>query len=531
MNDTAYTQSPEQLAQAALERIRTLCKGNGVKAANITLVHHNITQHTLNAGTYLELKPITTEKEAPGKIVVGTLVGSREEATKQIDQAMISAARDPTVKAQITATLLARPDQGFGLGGQPIPLEFLKRDYTYHDGCQTCRGSGQAPCVKCHGKRIEPCIKCSARGLMFCPFCRGTGMLQGVKCQKCFGTRYMPCDMCRKTGMMPCRTCHGQGHMKCATCGGQGWRSHILSLLTTAMTYFEYDAKSIPKGAADMIETGAPQLAKDKKIKLTGRVADDKENAIGASYEVSFPYGDAEFSIGKKDIKAGVFGYQADLVNLPNILDKLVQKGVEELEEAAGDVGSVADKIKSATRYRLIAQAFLYTTRTTPENAAEQLLKKYDAGLSVSMAEKIVLLAENTMSRITKKPRTQGLMAGLVITALIAAAYYIAPLRSAIADMLPDPKFDVVLDILPVLLGGFITPLMVKMMAAGSVRTALGHLLPENEKKTFAPKTGNAASIGYGAAILFSFAAMEFCALMSKPAPYWYEYLRNLILP
>lgn len=522
---TSFSKSPEQLAQDALEHLRVLCKGNGVKLESIQILRHTISLHTLHAGTYLELRPVTNEREAPGKIVAGQMVGSREEATKNIDTMMAGAASDPSVRAQITQSLLSRPDKGFGLNGQPINLDFLRREYTWHEACQTCRGSGNAACLKCHGKRVEACIKCSARGLMFCPLCRGTGLLQGVKCSKCFGQRYVPCDMCRKTGVMPCRTCHGHGTGKCPSCGGAGWRSHILSIAASAMTYFEYDPKSIPQHAAHVIEASGPALAQSGKVKLEGRIADDKENAIGASYDVTFPYGEIEFTLAKKEVKAGIFGYQGDLVNLPHILDRLVMKGIEELEETGG---SVSEKIRSATRYRLIAQGFLYAVRTTPQKAVTQLMKKYDAGLSQSMAERIVTAAERALTQISQRPRARGMAAGVAAIAVFTSVYYLTPVRSSVASFLPDPKFDAVLDILPILLGGFIVHTFVRAFGAGSVQGALGHLLPENEKKSLAPKPGKAALVGYASAAGFSLLLMEICLQLGFAAPWWYNFLRGV---
>lgn len=524
---SSYQKSPEQLAQAALVKIRALCKGNGVKVSSISIIRQNISLHTLHAGTYLELKPVVSEREMPGKVTAGTLVGSREEATKQIDSVMVSAVRDAGVRTQIAAGLLSRPDQGFGLSGQQVPIDFLKREFTFHDACPTCRGNGQGPCPKCHGKRVEPCIKCSARGLMFCPICRGTGLIQGTKCHKCFGHRYVPCDQCRKTGVMPCRTCNGQGNSKCAACGGQGWRSHVLSLLATGISYFEYDAKSIPQNAAHMIEASAPALVKDKKIKLDGRAADDKDNAIGANYEVTFPYGDIVFSIGAKEVSCGVFGYHGDLINLPMILDKMVQKGIDDLKDAAGDAGSVAGKIKSATRYKLIAQGVLYAARTNPKKAAALLLKKYDAGLSRSAAEQIVTHAEHAIAQITKKPRAHGLIIGIAINAVLSALYFATPMRSVLARLLPDPKFDIVIDLLPLLLGGTITLMSVRAMAAGSVQSAIGHLLPETQKKALVPKAGRAPETGYAAALILTPIMIELGRAFGQSLPYWYQYLLN----
>ena len=170
----------QQLAQTALEHVRAIFKGNGVKGDSIQIISQQIAHYTMSAGTYLELRPATSEKTVPGKISVGSMVASREEATKQIDQAMVKAANDAVVRAQVADVLLKRPDQGFGLTQQVVPIDFLKREFSWHEGCEACHGKAQAPCSRCQGRRVEPCIKCTGRGLMPCPLCRTTGLLQGV---------------------------------------------------------------------------------------------------------------------------------------------------------------------------------------------------------------------------------------------------------------------------------------------------------------------------------------------------------------
>ncbi|PZQ49084.1 MAG: hypothetical protein DI551_00075 [Micavibrio aeruginosavorus] len=534
MTQTPYPQSAalsneQQLVQNALARVRALFRGNGVKQENIQIASHRISRHTMNAGTYLELKPAVAEKNMPGKLVSGQQVQSREDAMRQIEGTMVAAASNATVKAQITSVLLQRPDQGFGLSKQVIPLDFLKKDFSWQEGCSTCHGTAQAPCQRCQGKRTEPCTKCSGRGLMICPTCRATGLLQGQKCSRCFGQRYVPCDLCQRSGMMRCRVCNATGTMKCPTCAGQGWKTYVLSLSPQAVTYFEYDAKAVPKPAADVFETQAPTLIQAGKIKVLGRIADDKENVLGANYEVEFPFGEVVFALGKKEVKASIFGFKGDIVGFPYVLDKMIGPAVEELEEAANDVGNVAGKIKKATRYRVIAQGFLSASRTSTKKTIAHLMKLYDIGLSLGMAEKIALLADSTTSRITRKPRYYGLVLGLAAVAAMDAAYYLLPARSKIASYLPSVKFDFVLDILPMLLGGFITLMAIQFTASGAIRKALGHLMPKGQKSGIVPKAGSVAWWGHAGAVLIPLGMMEAAASYST-APYWYELARNFVL-
>ncbi len=317
--------------------------------------------------------------------------------------------------------------------------------------------------------------------------------------------------------------------MKCPTCAGLGWKSHIITVLAQALTYFEYDAKSVPKGAADMVETQAGRLATEHKIKITGRVADDKENVLGANYEVDFPFGEIVFAVGKKEVKGNLFGYKADLVNFPFVLDKIVGPSVNELEEAAQDIGSVADKIQKATRYRLIAQGFLNASKMSTKKAAEHLLKTYDIGLSLAMAEKIVTLADATTSNITRKPRAYGLVGGLLLVSAMDAIYYLLPVRSKIAGYLPNVKLDFILDILPLVLGGILTTMTIQMAGAGAIKRALGHLTPKGQKSTIVPKARASGWWGYAGTVVITFTMME-VASGRGGAPYWYELARNFIL-
>lgn len=519
----------QRLVDAALERLQRVLKGNGIKKENISVLSRKIVQFTINAGTYLELKPVTNERSMPGKAVVGEPRGSREEATRAVDQAMVGLVGNAAGKAQIANILLERPDQGFGLNHQALALDFLTREFSWQEACQTCRGTAQTPCQRCLGKRVEPCIKCSGRRLMFCPMCRGTGLLQGNKCPRCHAQRYVPCDGCRQSGMMNCRTCNATGAMKCNTCAGHGWKTHILSVHAQALTYFEYDGKSVPKPAADQIETRANALATSGQVKITGRMADDKENVLGANYEVGFPYGELVFQIGKKEVKGHLFGNDAELVDFPHVLDRILGPAVEELEEAANDMGSVADKIRSATRFRLIAQAYLAAIRMPPKKAIAALMKSYDIGLSPGMAERIVMLAERTETRITRKPRAYGLVAGLIAAAGMNAAYYLTPVRGIFTRFLPDQRFDFILDAPMPLLGGALTALFIKLFAAASIRKALGHILPKEQKNLLGAKTHASGAWAYAGAAIITLSLIETASILKAGSPYWYEIGRSLI--
>lgn len=518
----------DALVSQATNHVQKIFGGNGVKKDSILLTSHNLSILTIHAGTYLELKPIMQERQIPGKITVGQMVASREAATKAVNQTMVEAAMSPTTKAQITAILLDRADKGFGLKQQIIPIPFLKKEFTWHEPCHVCNGSTRATCPKCMGRKKETCVKCTGRGLMKCPMCLGTGLLQGNKCNKCHAQRYVPCDGCQRSGFMNCRTCNGIGAAKCVTCHGVGFKSNVLTLNAEAMTYFEYDPKSMPKNAADMIELHGAELAAKNVIKIKGRMADDKENALGASYEVEFPCGELVFKIGDIEAKAQLFGYNHTLSGMPNLLDKMLGASVRELEDAAHDLGSVAEKIKNATRYKIMAQAFLMTQKSSPKKVYAQLLKLYDVGLSTAMAEKIAILTHTTTSKITKKPRYIGLGWGILGTIIFATLYYLLPIRSFLGVYFPASPADIILDFLPILLGGVITTFSIQRTGAKSVQTALGHLVKEEAKQKLVAKAESLGVLGYILAGFVCLVVLEMSILMGTTPPFWIQSIKSL---
>lgn len=517
----------DQLAAQALDHIVRIFAGNGVKKDAITLVSHTITTHTLNASTHLEIKPVYQERQMPGKVAVGQMAGSRDEAMKSANHIMQQAATNSAMKAKLTEILLQRPDQGFGLKKQVLAIPFIKQDFTWHDACNACHGTSRSVCAKCMGRKLETCIKCNGRTMMFCPMCRGTGLLQGNSCPRCKGNRYVPCDGCQRSGMMGCRLCNQTGQTKCGTCNGIGYKSNVLTLAAEAMAQFEYDAPSIPKHAADAIETHGPALASTHAIKLKGRVADERETVLGASYEVTFPAGEMVFDIGGTDVKAQMFGYKAALTGLPHLLDKLLGPSVRDLEETAKDGESVAKTIKAATRYKILARAFLMTQKLSPKKVADQLAHHYDVGISAAMIEKIAHLANQTSAKISEKPRYVGLGLGLLATAVLCGLYYLTPLRHMLGSMLPNPALDIILDIFPIVLCGVLTTYAIRYAGAKSIQTAIGHLVPADKRKTITARAQTLGVWGYVGAAIVCLILMECSTLMGYAKPHWVQ----MILP
>lgn len=97
--------------------------------------------------------------------------------------------------------------------------------------CQTCSGTGIAPCVDCGNYGYHTCSVCNSTiGKVRCSSCKGTGKLAYnfggeiiySECGLCGGSGYATCSNCGGKGRVTCSSCWGEGHIKCRTCNGTG---------------------------------------------------------------------------------------------------------------------------------------------------------------------------------------------------------------------------------------------------------------------------------------------------------------------
>lgn len=516
------------LAQRALEMMRALCRGNGVKAESVTLESFKGEVIPFTAHTYVEIRPRTNEKKIAGKSVVGTLVGSEPDVQAAIDQTILTAVTDPAGREKISRLLLGRSDHGFGLHNSSVNIDFLTADFTWHENCRTCHGSGKSSCVRCHGQQREACTECHGKTMVPCHLCRGTGSINGPTgrpqpCSKCHGQRQVMCLRCHRTGKVPCRQCKGTGSSICTACAGTGWFTHIVHLVTQAITYFEYDRVPVPADIMPMMDQEPGTLLKNKDIEIKFEALPVQSNALGVKYDVTMPYGEIVFNIKKMPLKATLFGYNARLLDLSNFLEKMIANGISELEAAAAGVGSVAGRLKKAGRYRIIAIALLNAAQSSSKKTAAMLMKKYPMGLSGEMAVKISSLADEATARITRKPRYYGLALGLIMVAGLYAAYYIGPGRSLIMPYVPNPDLNIIIDGAIIFLGGTITTLCIQLVAMNALREGIGHLVSAKDRRRLVPKTRSSGWWGYVGGLVIYFIMIEATLhIAGAHTPDWY---------
>lgn len=109
----------------------------------------------------------------------------------------------------------------------------LTSTYTHKQtrSCQSCYGTGIAPCQACGNYGYHICSQCDGvLGKVRCYACDGAGVilrniggqLIPTKCGVCDESGYIACDKCNGKGRITCTSCWGKGHINCPTCHGTG---------------------------------------------------------------------------------------------------------------------------------------------------------------------------------------------------------------------------------------------------------------------------------------------------------------------
>ena len=523
------------LAQTALQVLRALCKGNGVKTESVTVTSFKGYTHTIPASTFLEMKPLTRDKILPGRQVSGKLCNTQADAQRAIDQVIIAALQDASARRQMTELLLKRADKGFALpNGTTLSVDFLTQDFCWHENCRHCSGQGKSACPRCSGQMREQCNQCHGRTMVPCTLCRGSGHVtgQGGKpqpCSRCHGQRQMPCQMCQRTGKIPCRQCRGQGFGQCTSCSGTGCFTHVLHMTPQMATHFEYDRTITPPDILTLLDQNALALMQGGYIKVASSPAQTEPHILAVSYNITFPFGDIVFAVGKRELTGKLFGYKTRLLNIPPFLEKLLTPAMRDLEHAAAGRGSVAGKIRKATRYRAAGIALLGAGTQTVRATTDVLMKKFPIGLSRGAAEKMAKLSDAAVAHITRKPRYAGLVIGLVLVAALYAFYYLGTGRAILAGYIPDPKFDMVIDLAIILIGGTLTTLCIRLAGMNAMRTALGHLVQGKDRKKLIPKARGSGWWGYAGGLALYLIMIELTIHTGTTTPGWYQSLRTMV--
>ncbi len=526
------------LPKQALETLRSLIKGNGIKTQALTLNEYKGEILVLDAQTTAQIKSQTSNSTIAGKVTGGIVCRTAAELNGAVDKAVKNIASSDTSSEQVKKIILERADRGFGSDNEHIKLPSFEKEFFFHEICPTCQGQKQTACLNCQGQKQITCTKCRGRRHIPCKHCRGTGFTQkpgGVreKCKFCKGKRQTTCTLCHGRGMITCPTCQGRGVSQCSTCGGTGGQTQKTHLEVYADLSFQYDRSHIPPELGPILEQQAAHLVENKNIRLQLAQPTPQEEAkipkdvIAIHYKAYIPYAHINLSLRKMPINAVLYGFQGKLLNIPPFLEKLTAKGIKNLQQAAANHGDVGLKIKQAARYRLLRDILTQTALQKPKNATKTILSHYPYGITEQAVKALSLSADRAFKNITRKPRYFGLGIGFILTTLFYAAYYLGPLRGMIAPYLPSHLYQSIADIAIILIGGAITTSSIQITASRALQNAVGLFLLPKHKKKLKPRAGKSAIWGYIGGICVYFIMIELTAHTDNATPFWYLLLKT----
>lgn len=537
-----------KLCQKALERVRAIAKGNGVPTKAIILKEGCADIIYFEARNRFKIENAVSEKNVAGR-ENGEVCSGRGDIQQRIQTAGEALTKNKEIHSYTKQLLEKRPELGFAATDIVIKLDKYNKRFVVHESCSVCRGDGKIECKHCHGKGREICERCHGERFMMCTQCRGTRMMNTAngqqRCTMCNGEGRIPCRYCHQTGQQQCRNCKATGQIPCNECNRTGWRSRVSTMQVRALAAFEFDEENMPQELPQIIKDLRGAFITEKHGQA--RIINDtkREEALGAKtnrqdyiigYDVWVPWGDITFLIKRKaqdlPLEGKIFGYQAEVLFLPDFLDNFTHKALSTMQEAALGRGNIAEKIHNAARYRVVREAVLAAARFSPGKGKKFLETKYPFGFSGGALSKLLQNTDTALKHITKAPRQKGLIFGLVLATALQALYFLSPIREIITAMLPSVPARAALDMAITALCAFIAVTTIKITAKKALHDAIGKILPPAVRQKLMPKAGSAAFyaiLGTLGAFLALNEATTHIANIATPE--WFSFIRGKILP
>jgi hypothetical protein len=291
-----------------------------------------------------------------------------------------------------------------------------------------------------------------------------------------------------------------------------------------AKTHFLYNRDALPPDLPPVLDRLGPQIAlqnhadieilKEREQRAAQLEHETAEKAplvdqLVVPFYVRVPWGRIEFRVEGKVMKGRMFGLHPRILNMPPFLEKAIGPGLERLTQAAHGLGNVSGNIHEAIRFRVIADAMVMASAQAPKKAVLSMRKRWSLGVSGDVTDMMTLLADKAYRNVSKMPRIMGLGLGLVLAAIIDAAYVIGPLRQTIVQMLVGYGFPslavIALDVALVAGTGFIAETSSRLVTKRALRNLFVKLLPPGQLHKIKPKSGSVGMYAYiGAAVVFA---------------------------
>lgn len=514
------------MKRKALAQVRTLTRGNGVEKDSIHIIKENSSTVNCEAITHLELNHETLEKQQKGQHQIGDVIESAAALPKIIDKLSTDALKNTDMRKAMANMLLSRSDKGFSIHAEEFEIEPLSKEFCYFQPCEPCQGHKKTTCPACNGQKIMQCNKCYGRTTISCNFCHGNGITRGSdgvekQCNRCFGKRSIKCTHCQSRGSITCRKCNGTGDTKCSTCGGVGVFTHMIKVFFKIKTLFEIDRASLPHPAVKIIEDKGSKLVKDGHIKIQGEPVKREDGGLAIQYNVQFPYTALDIGINGKPFKIHMFGFKAKMLKVSNFLNQLIEKNYALLIRAANNDGNVVAHIRKASKTRMIGEGLLFSVTMRPKKAMMALKKKFPIGASNELIKDIIVQSNKALINISRKSHFTGLAIGLVITAIINAAYFFLPVRHIVSGLLGETIALTAIDFSLILLGGGITMMLSKYMAASPLKKALSPLMSDQQHTTFKPINHNSQWPAFAGSVVIFIIMVALTTITSAVTLHW----------
>ncbi len=530
---TAITEIDPEFKDIALQKVRNIVDGNGIKAEDLKYKSFEGVTLQFLATTKLQLRFKTIERIEAGKKAGPVKISGPQQLRDEIAKMeQKHTHRADSIKRIQAFVAEERKDMGYGLDGQMFKLPFLTTDYVTYEACQTCKAKGSVACQRCHAQGFEMCPQCHGQGLEICVQCSGTHFINTPngrqQCTKCHGKGKQSCSLCHERRKIQCRICKTKGSTLCTVCNGHAWTSRIYSIEVEAMPNFDYDKTNIQSRVGEIIESLGPKLVIDEHVKIKviykerdEKLSEDQRDFIAIPYVVTVPYGELHYTIGQDTFNTMIFGYKGALYFVPMLLDKLLKKPLARLKEAAENRGNVADKIKQAGRFKAVRLGILAASRLPLNKAAAKVKKENPHGLRNASIKEMVTHADRALKNITSKPRKYGMYGAFGFMAVLYGAYFAGNLRAALIAGLPDQLIQLAIDISVLAIAPALGVYIVKLISRKAMLDALGGLLPPGKQKSVMPKVGKAGERIALSAPLIYIGALILTHQLGLEIPWW----------
>jgi len=446
------TPPPTPLTDRAMQRLRKIAEGNGLKESDIHLFYSEEKTYAIE-GTIL-LSPLF---ETTGGRYVGAppsdrrVLASPSAMKAEISRMQSEFNAKPTWINECLAQIKEQAGGGWGLDDRLVPLPSRSVILAASENCPTCQGGKVMTCPQCGGARATICVQCQGNRQELCHVCagRGTNPAQPDQpCIHCQGRRYLPCRFCNGLGQLPCPTCHGQGGTVCQNCKGSGLISEEINITCGARTQFRLKAEGLPsglrrgldrlgianlvKGHADIESLAPPPEAEDETPPTMTAAPQEAKQPKPPKPELHYlahlPYADLRMSFLGKKVIVSVFGKKSVMLGVPPFLDVALEKTRDLLQQAAR--GTI--HLETALDKRLMRDAL--RLQLAGKGNANALRQIYPLGLSLNVAEEIMRGMRLALNRLTLRARGAVAALGVLVGGGFFAALFFTVLHQQITQ-------------------------------------------------------------------------------------------------